>query len=105
MGCVTFVISEDSCQRLPVIARGTRADIVKASLKSSAMWNAIQTINLRSNMRAHLGGGDSDFPTNLLGLGDGSVPNDDSFTETDQKMYNIPGLVKDTLPKAARPSN
>lgn len=38
-------------------------------------------------MRAHLGGGgDGDFSTNLLHLGDGSVPNDDSFTEIDEKL-------------------
>ncbi|KAJ8727639.1 hypothetical protein PYW07_001758 [Mythimna separata] len=75
MGGVTFVFAGDFRQTLPVIAKGTRADIVKACLKSSIIWNLIQRLNLRTNMRAHLTNNyDSNFPEKLLKLGEGQFP-------------------------------
>lgn len=61
MGGITTVFAGDFRQTLPVIARGTRADIVKACLKSSPLWKNVQTLQLRTNMRVHLGGGNVDF--------------------------------------------
>ncbi|GBP51452.1 ATP-dependent DNA helicase pif1 [Eumeta japonica] len=70
MGGITFVFAGDFRQTLPVINRGTRADIIKACLKSSPLWTTIETLKLRTNMRAHLHGiTDSDFPQQLLKLG------------------------------------
>ncbi|CAF4893437.1 unnamed protein product [Pieris macdunnoughi] len=54
MGGITFVFAGDFRQTLPVINRGTRADIIKACLKSSPLWTSIETLKLRTNMRAHL---------------------------------------------------
>ncbi|GBP30124.1 ATP-dependent DNA helicase pif1 [Eumeta japonica] len=66
MGGITFVFAGDFRQTLPVINRGTRADIIKACLKSSPLWTTIETLKLRTNMRAHLHGiTDSDFPQQL----------------------------------------
>ncbi|XP_055915855.1 uncharacterized protein LOC129948797 [Eupeodes corollae] len=72
MGGVTFVFAGDFRQTLPVVTKGTRADVIKACLKSSPFWLSIKTLNLRTNMRAHLcnnrGG---NFSENILKLGDG----------------------------------
>ncbi|XP_055918607.1 uncharacterized protein LOC129950708 [Eupeodes corollae] len=72
MGGVTFVFAGDFRQTLPVVTKGTRADVIKACLKSSPLWLSIKTLNLRTNMRAHLcnnrGG---NFSENILKLGDG----------------------------------
>ena len=54
MGDVTFVLVGDFKQTIPVIAKGTCYDIIKACLKSSSLWHSIQTLNLRSNTTAHL---------------------------------------------------
>lgn len=73
MGGVTFVFAGDFRQTLPVVTRGTRADIIKACLKSSPLWSIVQTLNLRTNMRVHvIGNMDNDFPQQLLKIGEGS---------------------------------
>ncbi|KAJ8874226.1 hypothetical protein PR048_025068 [Dryococelus australis] len=67
MGGVTFVFAGDFRQTLPVVTKGMRADIIKAFLKSSPLWSSIQHLNLRTNMRAYLGGDThKDFPQQLL---------------------------------------
>ncbi|XP_060878261.1 uncharacterized protein LOC132950734 [Metopolophium dirhodum] len=42
MGGITFVFAGDFRQTLPVINRSTRADIIKACLKSSPLWTSIK---------------------------------------------------------------
>ena len=51
MGGTTFVFAGDFRQTHPVDNRGTRADIIKACLKSSPLWASIQHLNLRTNLR------------------------------------------------------
>jgi len=46
MGGFTFVFVSDFRQTLPVVAKGTRADIIKVCLKSS-----LSSLNLRTNMK------------------------------------------------------
>jgi len=41
MGSITFVFAGDFRQTLPLILKGTRADVVNASLKSSPIWNNV----------------------------------------------------------------
>jgi len=55
MAGIIFVFAGDFRQTLPIIPRGSRSDIVKACLKSSGIWHEIETLQLRTNMRAHLG--------------------------------------------------
>lgn len=75
MGGVTFVLAGDFRQTLPVITKGTRADVIRACLKSSTLWQSIETLNLRTNMRAHLSDNDdNNFSQKLLKLGDGKLP-------------------------------
>lgn len=92
MGGVTFVFAGDFWQTLPVIAKGTRADVIRTCLKSSPLWLSIDTLNLRTNMRAHLSEHfDSNFPQQLLELGEGknSSPNTDSDIELDNSLGRI----------------
>ena len=67
---VTFVLVGDFRQTIPVIAKGMRADIIKACLKSSSLWHLIQILNLRTNMTTHLRNSqNNNFPEKLLKLG------------------------------------
>ena len=78
MGGIVLVLSGDFRQTLPVIPKGTRADGIRACLKSSNIWHHTQTLVLSTNMRAQLFGDatSSQFAKDLLTLGDGKVPLD-----------------------------
>ncbi|GFY06969.1 ATP-dependent DNA helicase [Trichonephila clavipes] len=54
MGGLTVLLSGDFRQTLPVVLRGTRADIVKACLKTSFLWPHIKVVSLKINIRVHL---------------------------------------------------
>lgn len=45
----TFVLAGDFRQMLPIIT-----DVIKTYLKSSPLWQSIETLNLLKNMRAQL---------------------------------------------------
>ena len=51
-----MLLAGDFRQTLPVVPRGTRADEVKACIKSSYFWPSIKKVNLKKNMRVHLKG-------------------------------------------------
>jgi ATP-dependent DNA helicase PIF1 len=51
-GDIVFVMSRDFRQILPVIPRGSRVDIVSASIKSSYLWEFVEVFRLSENMRA-----------------------------------------------------
>ncbi|GFV27686.1 ATP-dependent DNA helicase [Trichonephila clavipes] len=75
MGGLTVLLSGDFRQILPVVLRGTRADIVKACLKTSFLWHHIKVVSLRINMRVHL---QHDlraemFSKLLIDIGDGKI--------------------------------
>lgn len=75
MGGATLVLAGDFRQTLPVIPRGTRADELKACLKSSYLWRNVRKFHLSTNMRAHLHGDQlsGQFANNLLQLGNGKI--------------------------------
>ncbi|XP_060874712.1 ATP-dependent DNA helicase pif1-like [Metopolophium dirhodum] len=95
MGGMTVLVAGDFRQTLPVVPRGTRADEVRACLKSSYLWPKIQVKSLRVNMRVYLRGDPEaeDFSNLLLQIGNGDLQEDD-----DRKV-NIPNnlcsVVKD----------
>ncbi|XP_029054764.2 uncharacterized protein LOC114882051 [Osmia bicornis bicornis] len=99
MGGTTFVFAGDFRQTLPVIARGTRADIVKVCLKSSPIWRFVQKFNLRTNMGVYLGGGNAQFPSMLLTIGDGTIPNDNGNISIDQRIGNVVDNINDLISK------
>jgi ATP-dependent DNA helicase PIF1 len=51
-GGIVFVMSGDFRQVLPVIPRGSHADIVSASIKNSYLWEFVEVFRLLENMRA-----------------------------------------------------
>ncbi|XP_024993067.1 ATP-dependent DNA helicase PIF1-like [Cynara cardunculus var. scolymus] len=63
-----MVMGGDFRQVLPVVRRGTRAQIVDSSLRMSPLWSSIKKIRLTLNMRARSDPWFSDF---LLRVGDG----------------------------------
>ena len=75
MGGVTVVSSGDFRQTLLVVPRGTPADEIMASLKSSFLWRYIQKFSLTANMPVALSGDESVgfFSDQLLQVGNGAV--------------------------------
>ncbi len=51
-GGIVFVMLGDFRQVLPIIPRGSHADIVSASIKNSYLWESIEVFRLSENMRA-----------------------------------------------------
>jgi hypothetical protein len=51
-GGIVFVMSRDFRQVLPVIPRGSHADIVSALIKNSYLWESVEVFRLSKNMRA-----------------------------------------------------
>ena len=86
MGGITVMFVGDFRQTLPMIVRGTRADIVKFCLKTSLIWKFVHTLKLSTNMRAHLGGDNTNFPSKLLLIGDGKIPHFENKIETDHDL-------------------
>jgi hypothetical protein len=80
MGGATVVLSGDFSQTLPIIARGTPADEIKACLKNSYLWKQVVKLSLTTNMRAHVQGDKSagQFAQKLVQIGDGRVKEDKS---------------------------
>ncbi|CAO2834987.1 unnamed protein product, partial [Amaranthus hypochondriacus] len=50
-GCKVVVLGGDFRQILPVIAKGTRQDVVSATLNSSYLWHTCKVLRLTKNMR------------------------------------------------------
>ena len=74
-GGLTVVFAGDWRQILPVVRRGSRADIIHACLKSSPLWENVIVFELSQNMRVHLAGGDeANFASELLTIGEGKIP-------------------------------
>jgi hypothetical protein len=68
-GGKTVVFGGDFRQVLPVVRRGSRAQIVGASLRMSYLWESMRHLKLVHNMRAQ---SDPWFAEYLLRVGDGS---------------------------------
>ncbi|XP_012828666.1 PREDICTED: ATP-dependent DNA helicase PIF1-like [Erythranthe guttata] len=78
------VFGGDFRQILPVIPKGTRQEVVFASINSSCLWRYCEVLTLTKNMRLQSGKSDSEvrevkkFSEWVLSVGDGTVggPND-----------------------------
>ncbi|KAK6974155.1 PIF1-like helicase-domain-containing protein [Favolaschia claudopus] len=71
-GGVTVVFGGDFQQILPVVVRGSREKIVGASIQPSHIWQNIEVLHLRQNMRLESGGQNQrDFASWLLDVGHG----------------------------------
>ncbi|CAI8604220.1 unnamed protein product [Vicia faba] len=81
-GGKVVVFGGDFRQILPVIPKGTREDIVHASINSSYLWDFCQVMTLTKNMRLQNGSSGSDvnqmkqFSDWLLSIGEGKIGED-----------------------------
>lgn len=90
-----FIIGRDFRQTLPVVPQGTRADIIKTSIKSSPLWRHFLNLTLTTNMRSE---GQEDHNTWLLQVGTGNgVPipgvNDDKVIHIPLQMMTNANLI------------
>ena len=104
MGGLTFVLSGDFHQILPVIRGGTRADFVRACLKQSMIWPHVQKLSLRTNMRAMLSSNPraADFASLLLDVGNGSVQSEGNSIELNEgfgvRVMTLDDLINNVYP-------
>jgi hypothetical protein len=85
-GGLTMVFGGDFQQILPVVAKGSRADIVGACLKMSYLWNHMTVLNLHSNMRLQNSPEDAKFSQWLLDIGHGRLIDENGKTEVPSSM-------------------
>uniref|UniRef100_A0A803QEU3 ATP-dependent DNA helicase n=1 Tax=Cannabis sativa TaxID=3483 RepID=A0A803QEU3_CANSA len=91
-GGLTVVCGGDFRQILPVVPKGTRADIVDASLNSSYLWPYFKIYQLSQNMRLYNGsvsGSEAakiaSFDKWMLQIGDGSL-----YDDKEKELIKIP---------------
>ena len=112
-GGKVIVFGGDFCQILPVIPRGSRSDIINATINSSYLWDSCEILTLTKNMRLHdnLESVDeqetSTFAKWILDIGDGIIGHENDgyatieipahllITEYDDP---ISAIVKSTFP-------
>ncbi|XP_019168038.1 PREDICTED: uncharacterized protein LOC109163788 [Ipomoea nil] len=113
-GGKTVVLGGDFRQILPVIPKGTRKDIVGASINSSYLWQNCKVLRLTKNLRLQrLGNDDSaedinSFSKWIAGIGDGLIggPNDGCavINIPEQNVFrphrdSISAIVNSTFPE------
>uniref|UniRef100_A0A803PIA8 ATP-dependent DNA helicase n=1 Tax=Cannabis sativa TaxID=3483 RepID=A0A803PIA8_CANSA len=94
-GGLTIIYGGDFRQILPVVPKGTRADIVDASLNSSYLWPFFKIYELNQNIRLYNGSVDeyevakiASFDKWLLQIGDGSL-----YDDIDRELIKIPSDI------------
>ncbi|XP_045820117.1 uncharacterized protein LOC123913423 [Trifolium pratense] len=100
-GGKTVVFGGDFRQILPVIPKGSRADIVHATINSSYLWRKCKVLRLTKNMRLQFSSNSveneqlREFASWILDIGDGKI----GITEDGESIVEIPQdiLVKSSL--------
>ncbi|XP_062093540.1 uncharacterized protein LOC133799547 [Humulus lupulus] len=94
-GGLTVVCGGDFRQILPVVPKGTRADIVDSSLNSSYLWSFFKVYQLNQNIRLYNGSVSSSeaakiasFDKWLLQVGDGTL-----YDDIDRQSIKIPSDI------------
>ncbi|XP_024039627.1 uncharacterized protein LOC18040843 [Citrus clementina] len=92
---LTIVCGGDFRQILPVVPKGTRADIVDASLNSSYLWPFFKIYELKQNMRLYNGSMSgceaakiASFDKWLLQIGDGLL-----YDDIDRDLVKLPSDI------------
>jgi hypothetical protein len=83
-GGITVVFGGDFQQTLPVVVRGSRADIIFATIQRSEIWNKMKIFHLNQNMRLHSSLDSGSFANWLLDIGHGRS------TDPDSSLTSIP---------------
>ena len=82
-GGITVIFGGDFQQTLPVIVKGSHEDVLLATLQRSVLWNNMNILRLRVNMRLNREPQAEQFAHWLLDIGHGRVSSQD----------NIPGSI------------
>ncbi len=103
-GGITLLLCGDFRQTLPVVPQGTRADEVKACIKSSYLWSKVQKLSLHTNMRLYIHGDveTETFANQLLSVGNDAIPQDaggNIAIPVGHKVANLQGLIESVYPK------
>jgi hypothetical protein len=96
------VLSGDFKQVLPVVPRASRAGIVRASMKSSPLWNLFATHTLTENMRILANGNDRElieWDELLLRIGEGTEPTlgDTDLIKLPADRTMVGSLIRESL--------
>ncbi|XP_050895897.1 ATP-dependent DNA helicase PIF1-like [Lathyrus oleraceus] len=79
-GGKVLIMGGDFCQVLPVLRKGTKAQMISACIIQSHLWNHTKILHLRQNMRLlH----DQEFAEFLIRIGDGVEP-----TKPDDRVHH-----------------
>jgi hypothetical protein len=92
-GGKTVVFGGDFRQVLPVVRKGTRSQIVDASLRRSELWNCMHHMKLVRNMRAQ---NDPWFAQYLLRIGNGTEETNDNDEICLPTTICIPQMADDS---------
>ena len=93
-GGITVLLSGDWRQILPVIPKGNQAEVVDATLLKSYIWDEVEVLSLKTNMRAQLAGGAvAEFAEMLDQIGTGNYPHELGPTTAEQIVTLHPDIV------------
>ena len=95
-----MVFGEDFHQTLPVVPKGTRQQVVAASLCRGNLWRHIKFLHLRQNMCLGHSEADNQHAQWLLEIGAGSTIDDNEMIQVPQSMVcaNLNGLINRIYP-------
>jgi hypothetical protein len=92
-----------------MIPKGTRADIINAWLKCSFLWNNVEKLYLRTNMRVYSCGGADIFSSQLLKIGNRTLENKYGFISVNHTsgrvLNNVEMLIYEVCPDIFNLSN
>lgn len=87
-GDLTILFGGDFQQILPVVPRGTREEVVNATLQRSYLWPQIEVLHLCQNMRLGRQDDDRHFSEWLINLGHGRLMAEDNTIEIAPDMIS-----------------
>lgn len=85
-GGLTVIFGGDFQQVLPVVPKGTREEVVDATLQRSHLWHQIEILHLHQNMRLSQTVQDQEFAQWLLDVGHGRNIDDESNVNIPEDM-------------------
>src|SRR5271156_695035 len=100
-GGITVLFGGDFHQTLPVIPRGTRQEIVSASICRSNLWSHVKVHYLKQNMRLERSAESDAFASWLLKVGSGEDNNRDDKVNLPPQMHcgdDVKALIDSAYP-------
>lgn len=106
-GGLIVVLGGDFLQTLPVVPRGSRQDIVNATIQQSFLWDHVELLHLKKNMRLESSSADAqEFARWLLDIGHGrNMATTESQVRLPDQMRvpNVETLIASVYPGGCSP--